>query len=126
MSRLDTVKGGERMAWPYEQGAVLEQRGDIPQQGGPPIYPWQYYAATPAQWAAAMCPPAAPAPAQTLPGGVQKVAYTGDEAAQALGVSRSAVYNMIHMSGFPSMKLRGRRLISAELLAEWVRRQVGG
>lgn len=54
------------------------------------------------------------------------MAYTVDEAAQALGVSRSAVYNMIHMSGFPSMKLRGRRLISAELLAEWVRRQVGG
>ena len=45
---------------------------------------------------------------------------------QPLGVSRSSVYGMIHMSGFPSMKLRGRRLISAELLAEWVRRQAGG
>lgn len=114
------------MAWPYEQGAALDQRRDVPTQAGPPaVYPWQSYAATPAQWAAAMNP-AASSPPPSLPGGVQKLAYTVDEAAQALGVSRSSVYGMIHMSGFPSMKLRGRRLISAELLAEWVRRQAGG
>lgn len=116
------------MTWTAEQRAPgLDQRRDAPLQAGPPVvYPWQYYAAAPAQWAAAMNPAAAPAPAPALPGGVQKLAYTVDEAAQALGVSRASVYNMIHMSGFPSMKLRGRRLISAELLAEWVRRQAGG
>lgn len=114
------------MTWSQEQRApALDQRRDVPTQAGPPVYPSQYYAATPAQWAAAMNP-AAPAPPPPLPGGVQKLAYTVDEAAQALGVSRASVYNMIHMSGFPSMKLRGRRLISAELLAEWVRRQAGG
>lgn len=101
-----------------------EQRRDVPPQAGPVVYPWQYYAAPAPQWSAPAGPPAAPAQAPALPGGgVQKLAYSVDEAAQALGVSRSSVYNMIHMSGFPSMKIRGRRLIAAELLAEWVRRQ---
>lgn len=58
------------MTWTAEQKAPgLDQRRDTPPQAGPPVvYPWQYYAATPAQWAAAMNPAAAPAPA--LPGGV--------------------------------------------------------
>lgn len=112
------------MAWPHEQGASLNQRGDVPQQDGAPVYPWQCHAATPAQWAAAG--PATPAPAPAPLCVVPKLAYTVDEAAQALGVSRSSVYSMIRMNGFPSMKLRGRRPISAELLAEWVRRQAGG
>lgn len=102
-----------------------EQRRDVLPQAGAPVYPWPYYAAPPVQWAAPANPPAAPAPAPALPGGVRKLAYTVDEAAQALGVSRASVYNLIHQSGFPSMKLRGRRLISAELLAEWVRQQAG-
>lgn len=113
------------MTWPYEQGAAPNQRRDVPQQDGPPVYPWQSYAATPAQWAAA-AGPATPAPAPPPLCVVPKLAYTVDEAAQALGVSRSLVYSMIHMEGFPSMKLRGRRLISAERLAEWVRRQADG
>lgn len=112
------------MTWSQEQGApVLDQRRDAPAQAGPPVYPWQYCATPPPHWSASINPPAIPAQAPALPGGVRKLAYTVDEAAQALGVSRASVYNMIHMSGFPSMKLRGRRLISAELLAEWVRRQ---
>lgn len=69
-------------------------------------------------------PPQAPAP--VLPGGVPKLTYSVEEAAEALGVSRSLVYRLIHQSGFPPVKLRGRRLISAELLAEWVRLQAGG
>ena len=103
-----------------------EQRRDVPAQAVPVVYPWQCYAAPAPQWSAPAGSPAAPAPAPApaLPGGgVQKLAYSVDEAAQALGVSRSSVYNMIHMIGFPSMKIRGRRLIAAELLAEWVRRQ---
>lgn len=85
----------------------------------PPGLPWWFYG-----------PPAAPAqrlpPAPVIPGGVPKLAYSVEEAAEALGVSRSLVYRLIHQSGFPSVKLRGRRLISAELLAEWVRLQAGG
>ncbi|MCI9114785.1 MAG: helix-turn-helix domain-containing protein [Oscillibacter sp.] len=85
----------------------------------PPGLPWWFYG-----------PPAAPAqrlpPAPVIPGGVPKLAYSVEEAAEALGVSRSLVYRLIHQSGFPSVKLRGRRLISAELLAEWGRLQAGG
>ena len=83
----------------------------------PPGLPWWFYG-----------PPAAPAqrlpPAPVIPGGVPKLAYSVEEAAEALGVSRSLVYRLIHQSGFPSVKLR--RLISAELLAEWGRLQAGG
>lgn len=108
------------MTLSQKQGtSVLDQRRDVPPQAGAPVYPWPYYAAPPTN------PPAATVPAPALPGGVRKLAYTVDEAAQALGVSRASVYNLIHAGGFPSMKLRGRRLISAELLAEWVRQQAG-
>lgn len=69
--------------------------------------------------------PAPPVPPET-PGGVRKLAYSVEEAAEALGVSRSLVYQLIHQRGFPSVKLRGRRVISAELLAEWMRTQAGG
>ena len=91
-------------------------------EGFPPGLPGWYYGS-----------PAAPVPAQPPPeapamtgGGVRKLAYSVEEAAEALGVSRSLVYQLIHQSGFPSVKLRGRRLISAELLAEWMRVQAGG
>lgn len=89
----------------------------------PPGLPWWYYGppAAPAQ-----PPPPAQAQAPATPGGMPKLAYSVDEAAEALGVSRSLVYQLIHQGGFPSVKLRGRRLIAAELLAEWVRAQAGG
>lgn len=99
---------------------VLEPRSYAP-EGFPPGLPWWYYG-----------PLAAPVPAQRPPeapgmaGSVRKLAYSVEEAAEALGVSRSLVYQLIHQSGFPSVKLRGRRLISAELLAEWMRAQAGG
>lgn len=89
----------------------------------PPGLPWWFYGppAAPAQ-----PPPPVQAPVPATPGGVPKLAYSVEEAAEALGVSRALVYRLIHQSGFPSVKLRGRRLISAELLAEWVRQQAGG
>lgn len=89
----------------------------------PPGLPWWFYG-PPAVQAQQLPPSQAPAP--TTPGGVPKLAYSVDEAAEALGVSRSLVYRLIHQSGFPSVKLRGRRLISAELLAAWVKAQAGG
>lgn len=45
------------------------------------------------------------------------------EAAQALGVSRPTLYQLINRQDFPSFRLGGRVLISRELLAEWVKRQ---
>ncbi|MDE6591060.1 MAG: helix-turn-helix domain-containing protein [Oscillospiraceae bacterium] len=55
-----------------------------------------------------------------------ELAYSVTEAAEALGVSRNAMYNLIHKEGFPTLKVGGRRLICRELLAEWVRAQAGG
>ena len=55
-----------------------------------------------------------------------ELTYSVTEAAQALGVSRRTMYEVIHQEGFPTLKVGGRRLISRELLAEWVREQAGG
>ena len=55
-----------------------------------------------------------------------ELTYSVTEAAKALGVSRSTMYNLIHSEGFPTFPVGGRRLISRELLAEWVRAQAGG
>lgn len=101
-----------------------EQRGFPPEHtpGYPPAwYGWPppWYGAGPAYT------PMPSAPAEP-PGGVRKLAYSVEEAAEALGVSRSLVYRLIHQRGFPSVKLRGRRLVSIELLAEWIRTQAGG
>lgn len=73
--------------------------------------------------------PYEPPPVQEPPaprGKVSKLTYTVTEAAEAIGVSRATMYALIHREGFPSLKVGGRRLISRELLAEWVRRQAGG
>ena len=56
----------------------------------------------------------------------EKLVYSVTEAAQALGVSRRTMYEVIHQEGFPTLKVGGRRLISRELLAEWVKAQAGG
>lgn len=55
-----------------------------------------------------------------------ELTYTVTEAAAALGISRHSMYNLIHKEGFPTLMVGGRRLISKELLAEWVRQQAGG
>lgn len=55
-----------------------------------------------------------------------ELTYSVTEAAKALGVSRSTMYNLIHSEGFPTFPVGGRRLISRELLAAWVRAQAGG
>lgn len=65
-----------------------------------------------------------PVPAKTE--GVQRLAYNVKEAAEAMGISRRSMYNLINQEGFPTVKVGGRRLISVELLAEWVRAQAGG
>lgn len=55
-----------------------------------------------------------------------ELTYSVTEAAEALGVSRRTMYGLLHRAGFPTLKVGGRRLISRELLAEWVRTQAGG
>lgn len=57
---------------------------------------------------------------------VERLTLNITEAAQALGISRPAMYTLIHREGFPSLKVGSRRLISRELLAEWVRAQASG
>lgn len=86
----------------------------------PPAPPAWYY--PPPPWYTPV--PVAEPPSQG--GTMKKLAYSVDEAAQVLGVSRSTVYKLIFRDGFPSLKVGGRRMIAAELLAEWVRRQAGG
>lgn len=105
----------------YISSSVPPMPEQMPQGCPPAWYGWPppWYGAAPAY------APTPPAPPET-PGGVRKLAYSVEEAAEALGVSRSLVYRLIHQRGFPSAKLRGRRLISAELLAEWMRQQAGG
>ncbi len=68
--------------------------------------------------------PDIPAPAKA--DGVPRLTYNVKEAAAALGISTHTMYNLINREGFPTVKVGGRRLISVELLAEWVRTQAGG
>lgn len=55
-----------------------------------------------------------------------ELTYSVTEAAEAIGVSRRTMYDLIHRQDFPTLKVGGRRLISKELLAEWVKAQAGG
>ncbi len=53
-----------------------------------------------------------------------ELTYNVTEAAAALGISRRAMYELMNREDFPaSLRIRGRRLISKELLAQWVKDQ---
>lgn len=54
---------------------------------------------------------------------MSELTYNVTEAAEALGISRRSMYDLLHREDFPTLKIGGRRLISRELLAEWVRQQ---
>jgi len=54
---------------------------------------------------------------------VAELVYNVTEAAEALGISRRSMYELMHREDFPTLKVGGRRLISKELLAQWVRDQ---
>ena len=56
---------------------------------------------------------------------VEKLTYSVTEAAEALGVSRPTMYELIHREEFPSLKVGNRVLISRRRLVEWVDQQVG-
>ncbi len=54
---------------------------------------------------------------------VAELTYSVTEAANALGISRRSMYDLLHKEGFPTLKVGNRRLISKELLAQWVKDQ---
>ena len=44
-----------------------------------------------------------------------------EEAARILGVSKRTLYHLIAEGSLPSVRIRGRRLLRLETLAEWVK-----
>lgn len=55
---------------------------------------------------------------------IEPLAYSVSEAAQVLGVSKPTLYKYVNREDFPSFKLGGRTLISAEGLRDWVQKQI--
>ena len=49
----------------------------------------------------------------------KKLTYSVAEAAEALGVSRTAMYKIIRMEGFPVIVLGNRRLIPIDSFKRW-------
>lgn len=58
---------------------------------------------------------------------MEKLAYTIQEAAASLGISRSKVHELIadQSSGFPSVKIGGRRVVPVDRLRAWLEAQSG-
>lgn len=52
-----------------------------------------------------------------------ELTYSVTEAAQALGVSKSEVYNLVHRADFPAFQLAGKWRIARVSLAAWVERE---
>lgn len=48
-----------------------------------------------------------------------KVAFSVREAAEALGVGRSTMFEYINMEGFPAYKLGGKTFIDVQGLRDW-------
>ena len=53
----------------------------------------------------------------------QKLTYSVTEAAEALGVSKSTMYEFIKIQGFPVIAIGNRRLIPIKGLERWVEEQ---
>lgn len=48
----------------------------------------------------------------------EKLALSVTEAAEALGISRRSLYNLMKSDGFPVLELGGRRVIPVDLLQQ--------
>lgn len=57
-------------------------------------------------------------PVPSHPGEVDRLAYSPAEAAQALGISRARLYQLLDDGTLPSLKLGRRRLIRSAALVE--------
>ena len=53
----------------------------------------------------------------------QKLTYSVAEAAEALGVSKSKMYEIIKIKGFPVIVVGNRRLIPIKSLERWIDEQ---
>ena len=54
---------------------------------------------------------------------MDRLTLTPSEAAQALGVSRNKIYELVHTNNFPAVRLGKKIVIPAERLQEWLREQ---
>lgn len=55
-----------------------------------------------------------------------KLAYSPAEAAQALGLSRPTIYQLMRRTNFPHFKVGTRTLVPAEGLRAWIQAQEKG
>lgn len=53
----------------------------------------------------------------------QKLTYSVAEAAEALGVSKTIMYQLIRTKGFPVISIGNKRLIPIESFKRWVEEQ---
>lgn len=49
-----------------------------------------------------------------------KLTYSVPEAAEILGVSKSKMYELVKIQGFPTLKIGGRLLVSVKGLERWI------
>ena len=56
---------------------------------------------------------------------VERMLFRPAEAAQAIGVSRSRVYELINSGEIPSLKVGGVRRVPVDKLREWIERHSG-
>lgn len=54
---------------------------------------------------------------------LEQLAYSTNQGAQVLGISRPTLYKLMQDPSFPKFKIGARTLIPAEPLKEWVRAQ---
>lgn len=54
----------------------------------------------------------------------EKMAYSVDETAAIMGLSRPVICDLVHSDGFPSFKIGRRTLVSADGLREWIAARV--
>lgn len=56
---------------------------------------------------------------------MERLALTVREMADVLGIGVSKAYDLVHVSGFPSIRLRGTYIIPIEALKNWVSTAAG-
>ena len=55
----------------------------------------------------------------------EKLVYNIGELAEVLGIGLPAARNMIHVQGFPALKVGGRYLIPKQALQRWLDNRAG-
>jgi len=55
----------------------------------------------------------------------EKLVYNIGELAEVLGIGLPAARNMIHIQGFPALKVGGRYLIPKQALQRWLDNRAG-